>query len=74
MRSKKKITMKTIFIPVAIIVLILAIVAVVLSNGNTSNPGYHVHEDGSTHYDEGYEPTEPTYHVHDDGVTHYDEH
>ena len=72
MRSKKKLTMKHIFIPVAIVVLILAIVAVILSNGNsTSNPGYHVHEDGSTHYDEGYEST---YHVHDDGVTHYDEH
>lgn len=71
MRSKKKITMKTIFIPVAIVVLILAIVAVILSKGNTTNPGYHVHEDGSTHYDEGYEPT---YHVHDDGETHYDEH
>lgn len=75
MRSKKKITMKHIFIPVAIIVLILAIVAVIMSNGSGStNPGYHVHEDGSTHYDEGFEPTDPTYHVHDDGVTHYDEH
>ena len=69
---KKKLTMKTIFIPVAIVVLILAIVAVVLSKGNGgSNPGYHVHEDGSTHYDE---VVETTYHVHDDGVTHYDEH
>ena len=72
MRSKKKITMKTIFIPVAIVVLILAIVAVILSKGNTgTNPGYHVHEDGSTHYDE---VVSTTYHVHDDGVTHYDEH
>ena len=69
---KKKLTMKHIFIPVAIVVLILAIVAVILSNGNSgTNPGYHVHEDGSTHYDEGYEPT---YYVHDDGETHYDEH
>ena len=72
MRSKKKITMKHIFIPVAIIVLILAIVAVIMSNNSGStSPGYHVHEDGSTHYDEGYEPT---YHVHEDGETHYDEH
>lgn len=69
---KKKITMKQIFIPVALVVLILAIVAVVLSkSGTSSNPGYHVHEDGSTHYDE---VVETTYHVHDDGVTHYDEH
>lgn len=68
---KKKLTMKHIFIPVAVVVLILAIVAVILSRTTPANPGYHVHEDGSTHYDEGYEPT---YHVHDDGVTHFDEH
>lgn len=73
---KKKLTMKKIFIPVAIVVLILAIVAVVLSKtSDTSNPGYHVHEDGSTHYDEVVETTTAAdYHVHDDGETHYGEH
>ncbi len=70
---KKKLTMKSIFIPVAIVILVLAIVAVILSKtSGTTNPGYHVHEDGSTHYDS--EVVESTYHVHDDGVTHYDEH
>ncbi len=68
---KKKFTMKHILIPVGIVILILAIVAVFLSKGST-NSGYHVHEDGSTHYDN--EVVESTYHVHDDGVTHYDEH
>ncbi len=63
--------MKKIFIPVAVIVIILMIAAIILSKTD-SNPGYHVHEDGSTHYDETSEST--TYHVHDDGVTHYDEH
>ncbi|MBR6567929.1 MAG: hypothetical protein IKK60_04670 [Clostridia bacterium] len=64
--------MKKIFIPVAVVVLILAIIAVILSKTNpTENPGYHVHEDGVTHYDE---IVDTTYHVHDDGVTHYDEH
>lgn len=62
--------MKKIFIPVAIIVLILMIAAVILSKTSPTNPGYHVHEDGSTHYD----VVETTYHVHEDGVTHYDEH
>lgn len=59
--------MKKIFIPVAIVVIILAIVAVILSKTGPTNPGYHVHEDGSTHYD-------VTYHTHDNGETHYDEH
>lgn len=59
--------MKKIFIPVAIVVIILAIVAVILSKTSPVNPGYHVHEDGSTHYD-------VTYHTHDNGETHYDEH
>ena len=51
----------------------LAIVAVILSKTSPTDPGYHVHEDGSTHY---YEDTTTTqeYHVHDDGVTHYGEH
>ena len=61
--------MKKIFIPVAVVVIILAIVAVILSRTSPTNPGYHVHEDGSTHYDEGV-----TYHTHADGATHYDEH
>ncbi len=61
--------MKKIFIPVAIVVLILMVVAVILSKTTpTNDPGYHVHDDGETHY------YETTYHVHDDGVTHYDEH
>ena len=58
--------MKKIFIPVAIVVIILAIVAVILSKTSPANPGYHVHEDGSTHYD-------VTYHTHDNGETPYDE-
>lgn len=63
--------MKKIFIPVGIVVLILAIIAIILSKTNpTQDPGYHVHDDGETHYYE----VESTYHVHDDGVTHYDEH
>lgn len=61
--------MKKILIPVGIVVLILAIIAVILSKTSPSNPGYHVHEDGSTHYDSAV-----TYHVHDDGETHYEEH
>ncbi|MBQ7117476.1 MAG: hypothetical protein IJN88_04635 [Clostridia bacterium] len=63
--------MKKIFIPVAIVVLILAIIAIILSKTNPTPQNYHVHEDGETHY---YEEVEPTYHVHEDGVTHYDEH
>lgn len=63
--------MKKIFIPVAIVVAILAIVAIILSKTSPANPGYHVHEDGSTHYDQ---TTTQEYHVHDDGVTHYGEH
>ena len=66
-QSKGDYKMKKIFIPVGIIVLILAIIAVILSKTSPTNPGYHVHEDGSTHYD-------TTYHVHADGVTHYEEH
>ncbi len=62
--------MKKIFIPVAIVVIILAIVAVILSKTSPSNPGYHVHEDGSTHYDE----VVTDYHTHADGETHYGEH
>lgn len=62
--------MKKIFIPVAIVVLILAIVAVILSKTNPTGQNYHVHEDGETHFYEA----ETTYHVHEDGVTHYDEH
>ena len=60
--------MKKIFVPVAIVVLILMIVAIVLAKTSPADPGYHVHEDGETHY------YETTYHVHDDGETHYDEH
>lgn len=63
--------MKKIFIPVAIVVLILAIIAVILSKTSPTQQNYHVHEDGETHY---YEEVETTYHVHDDGETHYDEH
>lgn len=63
--------MKKIFIPVGIVVLILAIIAIILSKTNPTPHNYHVHEDGETHY---YEEVEPTYHVHEDGVTHYDEH
>ena len=64
--------MKKIFIPVAIVVLILAVIAVILSKTSpTENQNYHVHDDGQTHY---YEEVETTYHVHDDGVTHFDEH
>lgn len=67
--------MKKIFIPVAIIVLILAIIAVILSKTTPTNPGYHVHEDGSTHYDSDVvETTAQEYHVHEDGVTHYGTH
>ncbi len=62
--------MKKIFIPVGIVVLILAIIAIILSKTNPTPQNYHVHEDGVTHYDE----VDTTYHVHDDGVTHYDEH
>ncbi len=63
--------MKKIFIPVAVVVLILAIIAVILSKTSpTQDPGYHVHDDGETHFYE----VDPTYHVHDDGVTHYEEH
>ena len=61
--------MKKIFIPVTVVVIILDIVAVILSRTSPTNPGYHVHEDGSTHYDEVV-----TYHTHADGATHYDEH
>ena len=70
---KKKLTMKHIFIPVAIVVILLAIVAVILGNTDSGNNelGYHTHANGETHYDN---QTEPTYHVHDDGVTHWDEH
>ncbi len=52
---KKKITMKHIFIPIAIIVVLLAIAATVLSNSGDTPSGtqeYHVHEDGVTHYGE----------------------
>lgn len=63
--------MKKIFIPVAVVVLILAVVAVILSKTSpTQNTEYHVHDDGETHY----YAADTTYHVHDDGVTHYDEH
>jgi uncharacterized protein YxeA len=66
--------MKKIFIPVAIIVVILAIIAVILSKTNPTDPGYHVHEDGSTHYYAEDTTTTESYHVHEDGVTHYGEH
>ena len=72
---KKKITMKHIFIPVAIVVVLLAIVAAILSNtGNSggSELGYHTHANGETHYDGP--TTTQEYHVHEDGVTHYGEH
>lgn len=62
--------MKKIFIPVAIIVLILAVVAIILSKTSPTDPGYHVHEDGETHY----YSQDATFHVHEDGVTHYEEH
>ena len=63
--------MKKIFSPVGIVVLILGIIAVILSKTSpTQDPGYHVHDDGETHYYE----VDTTYHVHDDGETHYDEH
>lgn len=64
--------MKKIFIPVAVVVIILAIVAVILSKTSPADPGYHVHEDGSTHYYE--DTTTEEYHTHADGVTHYGEH
>lgn len=72
---KKKITMKQIFIPVAIVVAVLAIVAVILSNtGDASGDelGYHTHANGEIHYDTP--TTTQEYHVHEDGVTHYGEH
>lgn len=71
---KKKLTMKQIFIPVAIVVVILAIVAVVLSktgDASGSELGYHTHANGETHYDGP--TTTQEYHVHEDGVTHYGE-
>lgn len=63
--------MKKIFIPVAIVVLILAIIAVILSKTTPTNDGagYHTHADGQTHYDSVVE-----YHTHADGQTHYGEH
>ena len=71
---KKKITMKHIFIPVVIVVVLLAIVAAVLSgtDNSGSEAGYHTHANGETHYDSTI--TTQEYHVHDDGVTHYGEH
>lgn len=71
---KKKLTMKHIFIPVAIVVILLAIVAVILGNTDSGNNelGYHTHANGETHYDST--TTTQEYHVHDDGVTHYGEH
>ncbi len=71
---KKKLTMKQIFIPVAIVVVILAIVAVILSKtGDTSGgASYHTHANGETHYDST--TTTQEYHTHEDGVTHYGEH
>ncbi|MBR2892550.1 MAG: hypothetical protein IKB94_01725 [Clostridia bacterium] len=72
---KKKLTMKQIFIPVAIVVVILAIVAVILSKtGDTSGSelGYHTHANGETHYDST--TTTQEYHTHADGETHYGEH
>lgn len=73
---KKKLTMKQIFIPVAVVVIILAIVAVILSKtGDTgsSELGYHTHANGETHYDTQTTTTQE-YHVHADGETHYGEH
>ena len=64
--------MKKIFIPVAIVVAILAVVAIILSKTSPTNQNYHVHEDGSTHFYE--QTTTQNYHVHEDGVTHYGEH
>ena len=71
---KKKLTMKHIFIPVAIVIVLLAIVAAILSNTDSGNSelGYHTHAHGETHYDST--TTTQEYHVHDDGVTHYGEH
>ncbi|MCM1544473.1 MAG: hypothetical protein NC110_04155 [Ruminococcus sp.] len=65
--------MKKIFIPVAVIVLILAIVAVILSKtsgGNNSELGYHTHENGEIHYDSGEVVTQET-HTHENGEVHY---
>lgn len=69
---KKKLTMKHIFIPVAIVIVLLAIVAAVLSKTTPANDlGYHTHENGETHYGEH---TEENWHTHEDGETHYGEH
>lgn len=67
--------MKKIFIPVAIVVAILMIVAIILSKTTPANenPGYHTHADGQTHYDT-VETSAQEYHVHDDGETHYGTH
>ena len=61
--------MKKIFIPVAIVVLILAIIAVILSRTDSNEGlGYHVHENGETHYDT---ISDQEYHTHENGETHY---
>ena len=64
--------MKKIFIPVAIVVLILLIVATVLSKTSPTSTDYHVHEDGQTHFYEAEVSEE--YHTHADGSVHYGEH
>ncbi len=65
--------MKKIFIPVIVLVLILAVVAIILSKTTSADDvGYHTHEDGSTHYDVE-TTTYAEYHTHADGVTHFGE-
>ena len=56
---KKELKMKHIFIPVLVVIIVLGIVAAVLSKSDNvvtptdaENAGYHVHEDGETHYGE----------------------
>lgn len=65
--------MKKIFIPVAIVVLILAVVAIILSktSGTNNNPGYHTHANGEIHYDS---ITAENYHTHANGEVHYGTH
>ncbi|MCM1365043.1 MAG: hypothetical protein NC122_08190 [Faecalibacterium sp.] len=70
--------MKKIFIPVAVIVVILAIVAIILSKTSgtgDSELGYHTHANGEIHYDSGEVVTSvQESHTHADGEVHYGSH
>ncbi len=62
--EKRNVNVKKIFVSASVII-ILAIVAVIFSETSPANPGYYLHEDDSTHYDE----TTLDYHAHADGET-----